>query len=96
MKERVTLHFVKVYFNRDKLTQEPKTTSRWLLTLTRKWWSCTKWDSYVFPNLINNLWVLRTPLTHKTTHKKFSGNYCHPTPNIKKYCSRVDEYSVSS
>ena len=55
MKDGVTLDFVKVYFNRDKLTQEPKTTSRWLLTLTRKWWSCTKWDCHVFPNLISKL-----------------------------------------
>jgi hypothetical protein len=32
-----------------------KTTSRWLLTLTKVWWSCTKWDCFVFPNLISKL-----------------------------------------
>jgi hypothetical protein len=75
MKEGVTLDFVKRYFSRDKLIQELKTTSRWLLTLTSEWWSCTKWDCYVFPNLINNMWVLRTPLTHKTTHKKLQVSF---------------------
>jgi hypothetical protein len=71
MKEGVTLDFVKIHFNRDKLIQELKTTSRWLITLTSEWWSCTRWDCHVFPNLINNMWVLTTPLTHKTTDKNF-------------------------
>jgi hypothetical protein len=55
---------------RNWVLRYKKTISRWLLTVTGEWLSCTKWDSYVFPNLINNMWVLRTPLTHKTTHKK--------------------------
>jgi len=46
-----------------------------VLIATTNWWSCTKWDSYVFQNLINNLWVLTTPLTHKTTHKKLGGGF---------------------
>jgi len=40
-----------------------------------KWWSCTKWDCFVFPNLINILWVLLTPSTHKTTHKNFKVSF---------------------
>jgi hypothetical protein len=40
-----------------------------------KWWGCTKWDSHVFQNLINNLWVFRTPTTHKTTHKNFKVSF---------------------
>ena len=33
-----------------------KATSRWLPNLTRIWWSCTKWDCHVFPNLISKLY----------------------------------------
>ena len=52
------------------------------------WWSCTKWDCHVFPNLINNLWVFTYTLTHKTTHKKLSGKYCCPAPSVKGIFSR--------
>ncbi|MFM1755363.1 MAG: hypothetical protein RL621_267 [Bacteroidota bacterium] len=29
------------------------------------------------------MWVFTTPLTHKTTHKKISGIYCCPSPDVK-------------
>jgi hypothetical protein len=46
------------------------------------WWSCTKWNYHVFPNLINILWVLRTPLTHKTTHKKLQVSFDALAPSV--------------
>ena len=49
MKEGV-IDSIKVYFNRDKLTQELKTTSRWLLTLTSEWWS---WGESNYINYTN-------------------------------------------
>jgi hypothetical protein len=89
MKEGVTLDFVKIYFNRDKLTQELKTTSRWLLTLTRKWWSYTKWDCFVFPNLISKLHKYVMLPAPRIAPIAFGEIGEQNTGSFEEYCSRV-------
>jgi hypothetical protein len=40
------------------------------------------------------MWVLRTPLTHKTTHKNFKVSIAAPAPDIRGSLAEVGNFKI--